>query len=424
MTGRKRMHLAVRSPGGDPTTARSGPRPAEFAARARLARTAERGLFDFLLLAGEPLPWEHGAHDPDTPGCPEPLTVLNALAAVTGHLGLAATAGDEPYELARRLATLDHLSGGRAAWHVDTSADAFTGRRRVVLGERSERYARAAESVAAARHLWDSWPPDGTPRPRAHQGRYFDIEGAFTLPRPPQGHPVVIHGDDSAEGREFAASSADVLLTRHRTPEAARALRADVRRRLAGHGRGPDGLRILPGVTVVLGDTDAEARERAGELRRQQVSPRAALLTLERIWGADLSAYDPDGPLPDTDPVPGPPGREGSPHADRIATAGKWRALAQEKGLSIRQLVIETSAGPSFVGTPGTVAARLDAYVARGAADGFVLVPSPVPDGLDAFVDRVVPLLQERGVFRTEYEGGTLRSHLGLTRTGREGSIP
>ncbi|MEV7795729.1 LLM class flavin-dependent oxidoreductase [Streptomyces sp. NPDC087512] len=424
MTGRKRTHLAVCPPGGDRTTARSGPRPAEFAAWARLARTAERGLFDFLLLAGEPLPREHGANDPDTPGCPEPLTVLNALAAVTGRLGLAATAGDEPHEPARRLATLDHLSGGRAAWHVDTSCDACTGRRRPVLGERSESYARAAESVAAARHLWDSWPPDGTPRPRSHQGRYFAVEGAFTLPRPPQGHPVVMHADDRTRAgsspRPRPTCSSPGTAPRRRPPPCAPTSDGAWRDTAAGPGRPQD-----PALRHRRPRGHRRrARERAGELQRQQVSLRAALLTLERIWGADLSAYDPDGPLPGTGPVPGVPGREGTPHADRIATAGKWRALAQEKGLSIRQLVIETSAGPSFAGAPGTVAARLDAYVARGAADGFVLVPSPAPDGLDAFVDRVVPLLQERGVFRTAYEGGTLRSHLGPTRTGMEGLIP
>ncbi|MGW8748769.1 LLM class flavin-dependent oxidoreductase [Streptomyces sp. NPDC055794] len=334
MTGPKRMHLAAHVPGAGPTTVRagtcSGPR-IEFASFEHLARTAERGLFDFFLLAEESLPGEREGrvHDLDAAGRPESLTVLNALAAVTERLGLAATADatfNEPFELARRLATLDHLSGGRAAWHVAASYDASTGenfRRRGHL-DRSERYVRAAEFVSTARELWDSWTPDGTPRPFAHLGRHFDIAGEFTLPRSPQGHPVVIQADDSEEGREFAASSADVLLARHGTLEAGRACYADVKRRLAAYGRDPDDLKIMSGVTVVLGETAAGTR------------------------------------------------------------------------------------------TPEQVAAELTEFVARDAADGFVLVPHPAPGGLDEFVDRVVPLLQERGAFRTAYEGATLRSHLGL----------
>lgn len=419
------MHLAAHFPGVDSTTVWADPRSAsqiEFASFEHLARTAERGLFDFLFLAEGLRLREHKGrlHDLDVVGRPESLTVLNALAAVTGRLGLAATVNatfNEPYELARRLATLDHLSGGRAAWNVVTSSDALTGEnfRRGGCPDRSERYTRAAEFVATARELWDSWTPDGTPRPFAHHGRHFDIAGEFTLPRPPQGHPVVIQTGDSDEGREFAASSADVIFTRHRTPEAGRAFYADVKRRLARYGRSPDDLKIMPGVTVVLGDTAAEARERAEEIRRQQVSPQTAILTLEQVWGVDLSAYDPDGPLPDIDPVPDPQLSQGrTRQGDSTAIAEKWRALAQEKGLSIRQTVIEAGARQSFVGTPEAVAAELEAFVARDAADGFILVPHPTPGGLDEFVDRVVPLLQERGAFRTEYEGATLRSHLGL----------
>ncbi|MET9197319.1 NtaA/DmoA family FMN-dependent monooxygenase [Streptomyces olivaceus] len=412
------------------STVRTGPRsgsrsPSDFASFERLARTAERGLFDFLLLdEGLRLPEQRGRiRDPDVVGRPEPLTVLNALATVTDRLGLAATADatfHEPYELARRLATLDHLSGGRAAWHVRTSSDARTGENFRCGGhlDRADRYTRAAEFVAAARELWDSWTPDGTPRPFAHQGRHFDIAGEFTLPRCPQGHPVVVRAGDSEEGREFAASSADVLFSGRWAggrPEAGRAFYADVKRRLAKYGRGPDDLKIMASAAVVLGDSAAEAHERAEEIRWQQVSPQTALLTLERIWGVDLSGHDPDGPLPDIDPVPDPrlgPGR--TRHGDRVATAEKWRALARERGLSIRQTVFEAGARQSFVGTPESVAAELAESVARDAADGFVLVPHPTPGGLDEFVDRVVPLLQERGAFRTAYEGATLRAHLGL----------
>ncbi|MEU9991311.1 LLM class flavin-dependent oxidoreductase [Streptomyces sp. NPDC048045] len=458
------VHLAARLPGDGRgavrTDPRSGPRTA-FASLEQPARTAERGLFDFLLLSERlRLPEHRGRiHDLDAVGWPETVTVLNALAAVTERLGLAATAHTaftEPYELARRLATLDHLSEGRAAWHVETSADAFTGanfRPGPRTGAR-DRYAHAVEFIGLARRLWDSWTADGLSRPFAHQGRYFDIAGEFGLPRPPQRHPVVILSGEAEEDREAAAASADVLLVRHRSVAAGRALAADLGRRLAGYGRAAGDLKVMCGVDVVLGDTAAEAQERAVEIRRQQISPQGALFVLEQVWGTDLSGHDPDGPLPETDPVPDPvrdpvpdplpdfvpdplldlvpdsvpdpvpdpataPGR--MRHGDRLALAGTWRALAKEKGLSIRETVIEVSGRQSFIGTPDTVAAALQAYVREGAADGFVLLPHRTPGCLDEFVDQVVPLLQERGAFRTEYRGTTLRSHLGLPDPAGEG---
>lgn len=353
-------------------------------------------------------------------GRPESLTVLAALAAVTDRLGLAATVNatfNEPYELARRLATLDHLSEGRAAWNVVTSFDAFTGEnfRRGGYLDRADRYTRAAEFVATARELWDTWTPDGTPRPFRHRGQHFAIEGEFTVPRSPQGHPVVIQAGDSPDGREFAASTADIVFTRHGTLESGRAFYADVKARLAKYGREPGELKIMPGVTFVLGDSDAEAQERAAEIRRRQVSPQNALLALEQIWGRDLSSYDPDGPLPEIDPDPGSSLVQGRvKHGDLLAVAARWRALSKEKGLSIRQTVIETTGRQSFIGSPRTVAEQLTEFVAADAADGFILVPHLTPGGLDDFVDRVVPLLQERGAFRSRYTGPTLRSHLGL----------
>ncbi|MFD7470714.1 NtaA/DmoA family FMN-dependent monooxygenase [Streptomyces sp. NPDC059837] len=425
MTVRKRMHLAAHFPGVNSTTVWTDPRSRsqiDFASFEHLARTAERGLFDFFFLAEGLRLREHKGriHDLDVVGRPESITVLNALAAVTERLGLAATVNatfNEPYELARRLATLDHLSGGRAAWNVVTSSDAFTGEnfRRGGFLDRADRYARAAEFVATARELWDSWTPEGVARPFAHRGQHFDIAGEFGLPRSPQGQPVVIQAGDSDEGREFAASTADVAFTRHGTLEAGREFYADVKGRLAAYGRSPEDLKIMPGVTVVLGDTAADAVERAAEIRRRQVSPQNALLALEQIWGVDLSSYDPDGPLPDIDPEPEPALAQGRVRvADPLAVAEKWRALSRAKGLSIRQTVIEASGRQSFIGTPEAVAAELDEFVTGDAADGFILVPHLTPGGLDEFVDRVVPLLQERGAFRTEYTGTTLRSHLGL----------
>ncbi|MFD3996934.1 NtaA/DmoA family FMN-dependent monooxygenase [Streptomyces sp. NPDC058583] len=423
--GRKQIHLAAHFPGVNSTTVWADPRSGsqiDFSSFEHLARTAERGLFDFFFLAEGLRLREHNGriHDLDVVGRRESITVLNALAAVTERLGLAGTVNatfNEPYELARRLASLDHLSAGRAAWNVVTSSDAFTGEnfRRGGYLDRADRYTRAAEFLATARELWDSWTPEGRQRPFVHSGPQFGIEGEFTVPRSPQGHPVVIQAGDSAEGREFAASAADVIFTRHSALEAGREFYADVKGRLARYGREPGDLKIMPGVTYVLGDTDAEAQERAGEIRRQQVSPQNAILALEQIWGRDLSGYDPDGPLPDVDPDPDSTLVQGRVRvADPVGVARKWRALSEAKGLSIRQTVVESTSRQSFVGSPGTVAAALEEFVATDAADGFILVPHLTPGGLDDFVDRVVPLLQERGVFRTEYSGTTLRSHLGL----------
>ncbi|MFI5654361.1 NtaA/DmoA family FMN-dependent monooxygenase [Streptomyces anulatus] len=419
------MHLAAHFPGVNNTTVWADPRSRsqiDFSSFEQLARTAERGKFDFFFLAEGLRLREHNGrvHDLDVVGRPESLTVLNALAAVTDRLGLAATVNatfNEPYELARRLATLDHLSAGRAAWNVVTSSDAFTGEnfRRGGYLDRADRYTRAAEFVATARELWDSWTPDGESRPFAHEGPQFTISGEFTVPRSPQGHPVVIQAGDSDEGREFAASAADIIFTRHGTLEAGRTFYADVKARLAAYGREPGSLKIMPGVTVVVGDSDAEAQEKAAGIRRQQVSPQNAILTAEQIWGTDLSEYDPDGPLPEIDPVPDSEITQGRVrHGDPFAIVARWRALAEAKGLSLRQTVIETTTRQSFIGSPRTVAAELTSFVDERAADGFILVPHLTPSGLDDFVDRVVPLLQESGAFRSEYTGSTLRSHLGL----------
>ncbi|MFF2977044.1 NtaA/DmoA family FMN-dependent monooxygenase [Streptomyces albidoflavus] len=433
MTSRP-MHLAAHFPGVNNTTvwaedAQTSPPPAgpggrqiAFSSFTHLARTAERGLFDFFFLAEGLRLREHQGriHDLDVVGRPESLTVLTALAATTERLGLAATVNatfNEPYELARRLATLDHLSAGRAAWNVVTSFDAFTGEnfRRGGFLDRADRYTRAAEFVATARALWDAAAPDGAGQPVTHTGQHFGIEGRFGLPRSPQGHPVVIQAGDSPEGREFAAAAADVIFTRHGTLEAGRAFYTDVKDRLPAHGRRFEDLKIMPGVTFVLGDTDAEAQENAVEIRRRQISPQNALYALEQIWGIDLSGHDPDGPLPEADPDVDSTFVQGRvKHGDPRQIAEKWRALSAEKGLSSRETVIEATGRQSFVGTPAAVAEQMISFVDRRAADGFILVPHLTPDGLDPFVDRVVPILQERGAFRTEYTGTTLRDHLGL----------
>ncbi|MFH7598265.1 NtaA/DmoA family FMN-dependent monooxygenase [Streptomyces racemochromogenes] len=440
---RKRIHLAAHFPGVNNTTVWSDPAAGshiEFDSFVRFAKTAERAKFDFLFLAEGLRLREQGGkiYDLDVAGRPDTFTVLAALAAVTERIGLTGTINstfNEPYEVARQFATLDHLSAGRAAWNVVTSWDAFTGEnfRRGGFLPREERYTRAREFLATATELFDSWdgseiaadPATGTflrdARAGAfeHRGHHFDIAGRFNVPRGPQGRPVVFQAGDSDEGREFAAAHADAIFSRYGTLEEGRAFHADVKRRLARHGRRHDQLLILPAATFVLGDTDAEARELAHEVRRLQVSGATAIAFLEHVWNRDLSGYDPDGPLPDVDPEPGENtvalGRASvRMFRDPVATARQWRELAEAKNLSIRELVIETTGRQTFVGSPATVAASIDELVQADAADGFILVPHLTPDGLEGFADTVVPLLQERGVFRHEYEGTTLREHLGL----------
>ncbi|MGW4646043.1 LLM class flavin-dependent oxidoreductase [Kitasatospora sp. NPDC004289] len=417
-TQKKQVHLAAHFPGVNNTTVWADPASRsqiEFSSFHELARTAERGLFDFFFLAeGLRLREVNGRiHDLDVLGRPESITVLNALAAVTTHLGLAATVSatfNEPYELARRLASLDFLSDGRAAWNVVTSNDAFTGAnfRRGGYLDHADRYRRAEEFVQLASEFWAS---DG--RAVLHSGPQFTVEGAGPLPPSPQGRPVIIQAGDSDEGREFAAAHADVVFSRHSTPEAGRAFHADVKRRLAAYGRRPEQLKIMPGVTFVLGSTEAEAAERSALIRRQQVGPRTALAHLEQIWGLDLSDHDPDGPLPAADPVIGSALVQGRTRLGYpLELAARYRKLATEKGLSSREVVIELSGRHSFVGTPESVAAALDEHVQRDAADGFILIPHLTPGGLDDFVEHVVPLLQRRGVHRTEYPVGTLRERL------------
>ena len=432
----KQIILAAHFPGVNNTTVWSDPAAGsqiEFDSFVRLAQTAERGKFDFFFLAeGLRLREQRGLiHDLDVVGRPDTLTVLAGLAAVTTHLGLAGTLNatfHEPYELARQLATLDHLSGGRAAWNVVTSSGPFFGEnfRRGGFLSYDQRYERAGEFIDTARDLWDSWAalvPDrdaglfADTGAFAHRGAQFDIKGRFGVPRSPQGHPVILQAGDSDGGRELAAAKADAIFSRHHQLEDGREFYRDVKSRLARHGRDPDSLKIIPGVSFVLGDTEADAQEKAHHIRRQQVSPQTAILLLEQLWNRDLSGYDADGPLPTIDPDVSDEsiiqGRAGM-YPDRLATAAEWRARAEQKNLGIRDLIIEVTGRQSFIGTPARVAAELDTYVQTDACDGFILVPHLTPGGLDDFVDTVVPLLQERGVLRAEYATSTLRGHLGL----------
>ena len=426
---RKQVHLAAHFPGVNNTTVWSDPTAGsqiDFDSFVQLARTAERGRLDFFFLAEGLRLREHRGriHDLDVVGRPDTFTVLAALAAVTERIGLAGTINttfNEPFEVARQFASLDHLSDGRAAWNMVTSSDAFTGAnfRRGGFLDHADRYRRAEDFVTVAREFWDSWPAGAGIAERrvvSHHGPQFDVRGVATLPAGPQGHPVLLQAGDSDEGRDFGARHADALFTLHGALEAGQRYYADVKARAAAHGRDPDQLKVLPGATFVLGDSPADAAERAHHIRRQQVSPQTAIAMLEQVWQRDLSDQDPDGPLPDVEPVDDPTVTQGRVrHGDPKALAAAWRERAEADNLSIRELVIAVTSRQQFVGTAEQVAAEIDRYVQSDACDGFILVPHLTPHGLDEFVDTVVPLLQERGVFRTEYGGATRRENLGLS---------
>jgi FMN-dependent oxidoreductase (nitrilotriacetate monooxygenase family) len=443
----KQIHLAAHFPGVNNTTVWSDPAAGshiEFESFRHFAQTAERGKFDFLFLAeGLRLREQNGLiYDLDVVGRPDTFTVLAALAAVTDRLGLTGTINstfNEPYEVARQFASLDHLSAGRSAWNVVTSWDAFTGEnfRRGGFLPQDQRYERARTFLQTTWELFDSWRGDeiiadkesGTflrdPHPGGfeHHDAHFDIAGQFNVPRSPQGRPVIFQAGDSEEGREFAASSADAIFSRYSTLDAGRTFYTDVKSRLARYGRGRDELLILPAATFVLGDTDAEAAELAHEVRLAQVSEQTAIKFLEQLWNRDLSDHDANGPLPDSDPIVGENtiarGRASvRMYRDPLATANEWRQLAEAKNLTSRELIIEVTGRQSFIGSAATVAATINEFVQTDASDGFILVPHITPSGLDPFVDQVVPLLQERGVFRADYEGTTLREHLGLAPLG------
>jgi FMN-dependent oxidoreductase (nitrilotriacetate monooxygenase family) len=447
----RQIHLAAHFPGVNNTTVWSDPAAGshiEFDSFRRFAQAAERGKFDFMFLAeGLRLREQNGElYDLDVAGRPDTFTILAALAAVTDRLGLTGTINstfNEPYEVARQFASLDHLSAGRAAWNVVTSWDAFTGEnfRRGGFLAQGDRYERARTFLHTAQELWDSWAGDEiaadaatgefltTPRPGAfaHRDRFFDIAGQFNVPRSPQGQPVIFQAGDSDEGRDFAAASADAIFSGHSGLADGQAFYADVKGRLARFGRTRDELLILPAATFVLADTDAEAAELAREVRRAQVSRQTALRFIEQLWNTELADFDVDGPLPDFDPVVSDTliskGRASVRQfaRDPVGLAGEWRARAEAGGLSAREVVIEVTGRQSFVGAPETIARTINERVQADAADGYILVPHITPAGLDPFVDRVVPLLQELGTFRADYTGTTLRDHLGLAPLGRPG---
>ncbi|GAA4604457.1 FMN-dependent oxidoreductase (nitrilotriacetate monooxygenase family) [Actinoplanes octamycinicus] len=393
-----------------------------------LARIAERGKLDSIFFADSPVLQGHPGRRPA--GRLEPTVLLTAIAAVTEHIGLIATAStsyNEPYNLARRFASVDHVSGGRAGWNIVTTAGADAARNFGLddVPLHAERYARAGEFLEVATKLWDSWADDAVLADKAagvhadaekvraihHRGRFFRVDGPLNVPRSPQGYPLLVQAGSSEDGKEFAARWAEAVFTAQQTLAEAQAFYRDLKERAAALGRDPDGIKILPGIVPVIGDTEAEARELDAELERL-ISPEYAKRQLAERFQLDPDDLDLDQPLPDD--LPAEDEIEGAKSRYTLIVD-----LARRENLTVRQLIGRLGGGRghrTFAGTPVQVADAIEEWCDNGAADGFNIMPAVLPSGLTAFVDKVVPILQERGRFRTEYDGTTLRDHYGLPR--------
>ncbi|MEU5255637.1 LLM class flavin-dependent oxidoreductase [Streptomyces longwoodensis] len=399
----------------------------------RLARTAERGTFDSLFLADGPQLWSSVAQRPA--GALEPLTLLTALATATEHIGLIATAStsyNSPYNLARKFASLDIISGGRAGWNIVTTAGAEAARNFGLDAEpaHAERYARAAEFVDVALKLWDSWEDDAIVADKAagvwgddtkihpprHRGRYFSVEGALNVPRTPQGYPLLVQAGSSEDGKAFAARYAEAVFTAQQTIEDARAFYADLKSRTVREGRDPEHVKVLPGIVPVLGSTEAEARAQE-ELLENHIVHRHGVEHLERLLQLPAGSLDLDAELP----ADLPPESEIEGAKSRYTLIVE---LARRERLTVRRLIGRLGGGRghlTFAGTPEQVADAIETWFTQGAADGFNIMPPVLPSGLELFVDHVVPLLRARGLLRTEYgPRTTLRERYGLPRPANQ----
>lgn len=401
-----------------------------------LAKTAEKGLFDAYFLAdGLSVSWSHGASkDSHTLGYTdkavgfEPVTLFAAISAVTKNIGFIATASttyEDPYLLARKFASLDHISKGRAAWNVVTTSAASTARN-FSLQQHPDpalRYERADEFIEVVQKLWDSWEDDAFKYDKEtgqffevsksheplHSGKYFNVQGALNVPRPPQGYPVIVQAGQSEDGRELAAKHAEVIFTSQQSLADAQGFYRDVKSRLVKYGRHADDLKIMPGVSIFVAQTEEEAKAKYDLLNSLILPDVGRGLLAGLAGGIDLSKYDLDAPFPKI--------------SDADLTFSSRQQLmidiAKEHNFTIRQLYeyIASARGHwTLIGTPEQVVDQLQEWFENEAADGFNVLPPSTPTGLNDFVEFIVPELQRRGLFRTEYEGTTLRENLGLKR--------
>jgi FMN-dependent oxidoreductase (nitrilotriacetate monooxygenase family) len=398
--------------------------PVSIEAFIEAARLAEKGKFDFGFIADSTFITRDST--PYFLSRLEPITALSAVAATTTHLGLVGTmttSFSEPFTTARQLASLDKLSGGRAAWNAVTGA--LEGHARNHGGEKlyehSLRYRIADEYIQVVKGLWDSWEDDAFVRNKQtgqyvdldkmhtlnHKGEFFGVQGPLNMERSPQGRPIVFQAGASEEGRDLAAREADAIFSGSvEDVPAAKAYYQDIKRRAAAYGRAADEILIFPSITVVVGDTEQEARRKYDEVS-QLLDVNVAIKYLSRYFSFfDFSQFPLDEPLPDLGDI----GKDSFK-----STAEHYKRKARENNWSLRQLALYAS-NPSdqFVGTPVQIADRLQQLFEDEVVDGFILHAYLQPKGLEDFVDKVVPLLQQRGLFRTEYEAATLRGNLGL----------
>ncbi|KAK4649989.1 hypothetical protein QC762_703400 [Podospora pseudocomata] len=435
-TPKKQLHLtafmrpvslhtgAWRYPGAVPNANFSLPHLKSFIQKLEAAKFDAFFMADHLAVLNMPIEALQRSH---TVTSFEPFTLLSALSAVTEKIGLAATASttyDEPYHVARRFASLDHLSSGRAAWNIVTTGNPESAKN---FGldehvEHSERYKRAREFYEVVTGLWDSFADDAFASRSQESGIYFDpsklhvlnhkgeslkVRGPLNIARPVQGWPVIVQAGQSEPGKQLAAETAEVVFCSPRDIQGAKELYEDIKGRAEKYGRNRDSLRILPAALVIVGDTVQDAKEKRLKLD-SLVHYDSAIASLSVALGSDASGFDPDGPLPDD---------IADTNASKTGRAGVIK-LAKDEGLTVKQLAQRYGgyAGLAFVGTPQSIADEMEEWLSQGAADGFTVTFPFVPQGIDDVTQRLVPELQRRGLFRTEYEGSTLREHLGLSR--------
>ncbi|WP_040949834.1 LLM class flavin-dependent oxidoreductase [Gorillibacterium massiliense] len=388
----------------------------------RQAQIAESGKFDLVFIADGLYINEKSI--PHFLNRFEPVTILSALAAVTRNIGLVGTLStsySEPFTVSRQFASLDHISGGRAGWNVVTSPLEGSAKNygKPEHPTHDERYRIAEEFLEVARGLWDSWEDDAFVRDKEsgvffdpakmhrldHIGNYFSVQGPLNIARSEQGHPVIFQAGSSESGKRLAAKSADAVFTGHETIEDAKAFYKDVKDRAVAFGRSRDDIAIFPGIGPIIGDTDEEAEQKYLDFANL-VTIDKALEYLGRFFEHhDFSQYPLDAPFPDIGDLGKNSFRSGT---DKI------KKDAREQGLTLRQVAIRAATPRSeFIGTPQKIADLLQRWYEEEAADGFIL-HAPTPDALRNFVEKVVPILQERGIYRTEYEADTLRGNLGL----------